>query len=137
MRCSGRGSVAVDAAVSEVLLMRGCSFVCLFVITQRSRLRLVPRLQRTRRNQRQKMLRPRSQVSCCSQSTVHPCRLRAIHIQRQLADFIMAALRSTCGHIFVLWFLLLSSFFLSSPNLSRRRFDVYHTSTHGVALVRI
>ena len=31
---------------------------------------------------------------------------------------------------------LLSSFF-SSPNLSGRRLDVYHTSTHGVALVRI
>jgi len=33
-----------------------------------------------------------------------------------------------------------SSFFFflfSSPNLSRRRVDVYHTSTHGVALVRI
>jgi len=28
-------------------------------------------------------------------------------------------------------------FFLSSPNLSRRRLDVYHTSTHGVALVQI
>jgi len=28
-------------------------------------------------------------------------------------------------------------FFLSSPNLSRRTFDVYHTSTHGMALVRI
>jgi len=27
--------------------------------------------------------------------------------------------------------------FYSSSNLSRRRFDVYHTSTHGVALVRI
>ena len=25
----------------------------------------------------------------------------------------------------------------SSPNLSCRRLDVYHTSTHGVALVRI
>jgi len=33
-------------------------------------------------------------------------------------------------------FYLLSSFF-SSPNLSSRRLDVYHTSTHGVALVRI
>ena len=32
---------------------------------------------------------------------------------------------------------LLSSFFFSSPNLSRRRLDVCHTSTHGVALVRI
>jgi len=70
----------------------------------------------------------------------------------------MAAMRSRCGHyIFVLWFLvllvlllvllvlvlflfLLLSFFLSfftSPNLSRRTLDVYHTSTHGVALVRI
>jgi len=58
-------------------------------------------------------------------------------------NFIMAALRSRCGHyIIVLWFLLLSSFFLSfylffSPNLSGRRLDVYHTSTHGLALVRI
>jgi len=31
----------------------------------------------------------------------------------------------------------LSSFFLSSPNLSTRTLDVYHTSTHNVALVRI
>jgi len=36
---------------------------------------------------------------------------------------------SSCG------FYLLS--FLSSPNLSRRRLDVCHTCTHGVALVRI
>jgi len=36
-----------------------------------------------------------------------------------------------CGFFF--FFLL----FLSSPNLSRRILDVYHTSTHGVALVRI
>ena len=36
-------------------------------------------------------------------------------------------------------FLVLSSFyfFFSSPNLSGRRLDVYHTLTHGVALVRI
>jgi len=33
-------------------------------------------------------------------------------------------------------FFYLISFF-SSPNLSRRRLDVCHTSTHGVALVRI
>jgi len=33
--------------------------------------------------------------------------------------------------------IFLLSFFLSSPNLSGRRWDVYHTSTHGVALVRI
>ena len=40
---------------------------------------------------------------------------------------------SRCGrNIFVVWFL---PFF--SPNLSRQRLDVYHSSTHGVALVRI
>jgi len=38
-------------------------------------------------------------------------------------------------YIFILSFVLLSSF--SSPNLSSRRLDVCHTSTHGVALVRI
>ena len=37
-------------------------------------------------------------------------------------------------YIFILF---LSLFFLSSPNLSGRRLDVYHTSAHGVALVRI
>ena len=31
----------------------------------------------------------------------------------------------------------LLSFFISSPNLSGRRSNVYHTSTHDVALVRI
>jgi len=31
----------------------------------------------------------------------------------------------------------LLSFFYSSPNLSGRRLDVYHTFTHGVALVRM
>ena len=33
--------------------------------------------------------------------------------------------------------LLLSSLFFSSPNLSRRRLDVCHTSTHDVALVQV
>jgi len=52
--------------------------------------------------------------------------------------FIMGAPWNRAGHyIFILWFLDLSSFFFSSPNLSRRRLDVYHTSTHGVTLVRI
>jgi len=53
----------------------------------------------------------------------------------------MAALCNRAGdYIFVLLFLLLSSsifYLFSSPNLSGRRLDVYHTSTHGVALVRI
>ena len=38
-------------------------------------------------------------------------------------------------YIFALWFL--SIFYLllfSSPNLSGRKLDAYHTSTHGVAL---
>ena len=48
----------------------------------------------------------------------------------------MVALCNRAEHyIFALWFL--SIFFFSSPNLSGHRFDVYHTSTHGVALVRI
>ena len=44
-------------------------------------------------------------------------------------------------YIFILWFLLSSSsfffFVFLAYNLSRRRLDVCHTSTHGVALVRI
>ena len=47
----------------------------------------------------------------------------------------MAALRSRCGHYILPWFLL--SFFFPSRNLSRRRLDVYHTSTHDVDFVRI
>jgi len=39
-------------------------------------------------------------------------------------------------YIFILWFLVIY-FLFSSPNPSRRRLDVCHTFTHGVALVRI
>jgi len=56
------------------------------------------------------------------------------------AKFFVVALWNRADHyIFILWFLSSSIylFFLSSPNLSRRRLDVCHTSTHGVALVRI
>ena len=50
----------------------------------------------------------------------------------------MAALSNRAGHyIFALWFLSIFLLLFSSPNLSRRRLDVYHTSTYGVALVRI
>jgi len=52
----------------------------------------------------------------------------------------MAAVCNRTGHyIFAMWFLSIDllSFFFSSPNLSGHRLDVYHTSTHGVALVRI
>jgi len=44
------------------------------------------------------------------------------------------------GHTIIFYhvvsILYLLSFF-SSPNLSGRRLDVYHTSTHGVAFVQI
>jgi len=49
----------------------------------------------------------------------------------------MVALWNRADHyIFILWFLsiYLSSFF---PRLSSHILDVYYTSTHGVALVRI
>ena len=68
---------------------------------------------------------------------------KGIHIHSLLKSrLFMVALWNRADHyIFILWFLLLLSFFLSfffsSPNLSRRRLDVCHTSTHGVALVRI
>jgi len=35
------------------------------------------------------------------------------------------------------FYLLLLLLIYSSPNLSGRRLDVYHTSTHGVALLQI
>jgi len=38
---------------------------------------------------------------------------------------------------FVLWFLLSIFYLFLSCIRSRRRLDVYHTSTHGVALVQI
>ena len=47
-----------------------------------------------------------------------------------IACFFMAALRNRCGHyIFALWFLSSSIFFLSWPNLSHPRLDVYHFHT--------
>jgi len=48
--------------------------------------------------------------------------------------FMVALCNRETIYIFMLWFVLLSSFF-SPPNLSRRRLDVYHTSAHGVVLV--
>jgi len=59
----------------------------------------------------------------------------------KIVSLIMVALCNRADHyIFALWFIssiYLLSFFLSSPNLSGHRLDVYHTSTHGVALARI
>ena len=50
---------------------------------------------------------------------------------------VMAALCNRPGHyVFALWFLLsIFFFFLSSPNLSSRWLDVYHTSIHGVVWI--
>jgi len=52
---------------------------------------------------------------------------------------VIVALWNRADHyIFILSFVLSSFFFFfSSLNLSRRRWDVCHTSTHSVALVRI
>ena len=50
------------------------------------------------------------------------------------SSFMVALCNRADHYIFILF--LLSSFF-SSPNLSGRRLDVYHTLVHGVALVRI
>ena len=48
--------------------------------------------------------------------------------------FFMAIIFLPCGFFLSIFYL---SIFFSSPNLSGHRLDVYHTSTHGVALVRI
>ena len=39
--------------------------------------------------------------------------------------------------VILTFYVMLSMFFFSSPNLSQWRLDVCHTSTHGVALVQI
>ena len=55
-----------------------------------------------------------------------------------LVTFFMAALCNRGAIIFLPCSFFPSFFYLfSSPNLSGRRSDVCHTSTHGVALVRI
>ena len=54
---------------------------------------------------------------------------------------IMVALWNRADHyifsLFLVLLLLVLILLFSSPNLSGRRLDVYHTSAHGVALVRI
>jgi len=58
--------------------------------------------------------------------------------RRIVVTVIMVALCNRADHyIFALWFLSIYLLLFSSPNLSGHRLDVYHTSTHGVALVRI
>ena len=64
-----------------------------------------------------------------------PCITDADIIFLPYGFFFMAALCNRAGH-YIFPVVSLSTF-LSSPNLGGRRLDVYHTSTHGVALVRI
>jgi len=52
-------------------------------------------------------------------------------------ELFMVALCNRADHIYFHAVICCCSSFFSSPNLSGRRLDVYHTSTHGVALVRI
>jgi len=74
--------------------------------------------------------------STCAINTVNFGPLAAeIHWRVWGTPVIMVALWNRADHYsFALWLL---SIFFSSPNLRGRRLDVYHTSTHGVALVRI
>ena len=69
----------------------------------------------------------------CQTSTMCSCTSLILHI----CWLIMAALRSRCGHYIFVLFLSIFFYLFPSPNISGRRLDVYHTSTHGVALVRI
>ena len=63
------------------------------------------------------------------------CRLNfPVSVSKQRPTSLWSVIGQTI-YIFILSFILLS--FFSSPNLSGRRLDVCHTSTHGVALVRI
>ena len=50
---------------------------------------------------------------------------------------IMVALCNRADHYIFILFLSFFFLFFSSPNLSGRRLDVYHTLAHGVALVLI
>ena len=54
-----------------------------------------------------------------------------------LSFFLMVALCNRADHYIFILFLSSSFFFFSSPNLSGRKLDVYHTLANDVALVRI
>ena len=67
-------------------------------------------------------------------------RLCDVRDNSQRAVVMVALWNRADRYIFILWFLSVLIFCLllfSSPNLSGRTLDVYHTSTHGVAVVRI
>jgi len=60
-----------------------------------------------------------------------------LKIKNYLLWSVVALCNRADHYIFAPLFLSSIFFFFSLPNLSGRRFDVYHTLTHGVALVRI
>jgi len=77
---------------------------------------------------------------CSSTSVSTSSPLTAVQQSQPSAALVlfMVTLCNRADHyIFALWFLSSIFFFFSSPNLSGRRLDVYHTSAHGVALVWI
>jgi len=81
--------------------------------------------------------RPRPWPHCVRWGPSSPSQFSAHICCGQMAAWTKMSLGMELGlgpGDFVLEFYL--SFF-SSPNLRRRRLDVYHTSTHGVILVRI
>ena len=65
--------------------------------------------------------------------------LYTVHVPYQSFGSVWPPCVADADIIFLPCDFFLSSvfFFYSSPNLSGRSLDVYHTSTHGVALVRI
>ena len=69
-------------------------------------------------------------------STVHGSKIHVPARQRHAVVMVALCNRETI-YIFILFLLLLLLLLLlfSSPNLSSRRLDVYHTSAHGVVLV--
>jgi len=79
----------------------------------------------------------------CSQYCLFQCVLIGIvaylvAVVSVVCFLVMVALCNRADHyIFALLFLSSIYPFYSSPNLSGRRLDIYHTLTHGVALVRI
>jgi len=71
--------------------------------------------------------------------TLNPTQSQSLPLIAHQA-LVMVALCNRADHYIFILFLSSSFFFLlffSSPNLSGRKLDVYHTMAHDVALVRI
>ena len=81
----------------------------------------------------------RSRYSVCNNRPhLHVCTYYVMQTTISYSNFIMAAHSNGQAIIFYPCGFYLSSFYLfSSPNLSGRRLDSYHTTIHDVALVRI